>query len=262
MIYPVFFVFAGSFLNNDELRQAGLLPIPKAFPLDLHRTVLEGLRPAIGVTLVRAGWYVGLALVASVLGGYVFSRLRFPGKNTVFLFFLASLTVPPLVIILPNYIMIARFPLAGGNNISGVGGSGLIDTMPALLIYGMVDAFAIFLVKQSFDMIPREYEDAARVEGAGLVTILWRIYVPMLKPALMTVIVIVFVTIWNDYFWPRLIIHSNRALTPVALAAGGATRGGITSGLLASATLVTLPPLALFLLLQRYFVGGIAAVRT
>lgn len=272
MIYPLIYMFLGSFMTIAEYSRVSILPIPSEFRLDEYAQLLSGVNgvlPSFGVTFLRVGWYVILAIMVSLFGGYVFSRLRFPGKNVIFMFFLSGLVVPGLLLLLPLFMMIARFPLVGGNSIAGVGGSGFVNTNGALMIVGMVDVFAIFLVKQSFDMLPREYEEAAIIDGAGLLTIIFRIYVPMLKPALVTVVIIVFFAIWNDYLWPLQVVSGRSDLTQAAVQVQRAIYSSMRSGtgpnqtpypaVFAAAALVSLPPIVLYLFLQRYFVQGLAA---
>src|SRR5258708_37607121 len=109
--------------------------------------------------MIRVAFYVLVTLLVGITGGYIFSKLKFPGKNKVVLLFLTGMVMPGVLMLLPSYLMMAWWPLAGGNNILGRGGHGLIDDWPVLFIGGWVPVFAIFLLKQSFDMLPTEYED-------------------------------------------------------------------------------------------------------
>ncbi len=268
LLYPLLFMVLGSFVTVEEYSRVKLIPLPTHINFTDYYNVLIDALPSVEVTLVRVIWYVTLSLTVSLLAGYVFSRLRFPGRQLLFMFFLTGLVVPPILTSLPTYVMLARAPLIGGNDITGNGGSGFINQWPALLILGMVDVFAMFLVKQNYDMLPTEYEEAAVLDGANLFTIIFRIYAPMLKPALMAVVIITFVNVWNDYFFPLLLVAGNQDLTPVALRMqriiyNYAVAAGLSAFpyplLFASATLICLPPVILYLILQRYFVQGLAA---
>ena len=169
--------------------------------------------------------------------------------------------------IVPQYLFMAWFPLAGGNNAWGQGGHGFIDQWPVLFIYGWVPAFAIFLLKQSFDMLPKEYEDAAKMDGAGLLTIIFRVYGPLLKPPLVALTIITFLSIWNDYLWPSLTIWSNPDLYPIAFKIRSISPSNAWSAVGASHYpsimiiyfLATWPPALVYFLLQRYFVQGMVA---
>ena len=268
LLYPLLFMVLGSFVTIEEYSRVKLIPLPSHIDFsDYFKTIGDAL-PAIEVTLVRVIWYIGLAIIVSLLAGYVFSRLRFPGRGFLFMFFLTGLVVPPILTSLPTYVMLARAPLIGGNDITGQGGSGFINQWPALLILGMVDVFAMFLVKQNYDMLPTEYEEAALLDGANLFTIIFRVYAPMLKPVLVAVVIITFVSVWNDYFFPLLLVAGNQDLTPVALRVqrviyNYAVAAGLTAFpypvLFATATVISLPPVILYLILQRYFVQGLSA---
>jgi len=270
LLYPLFFMVLGSFVTLDQYHRTKVIPIPNNLSLIEFSNVLEGgLEKALLVTLKRIVWYLTLTLGVSLFGGYVFSRLKFPGKQALFMFFLSGLMIPGILISLPTYMLLARWPLAGGNSITGVGGHGFVNEWPSLFILGMVDIFALFLVKQNYDMLPIEYEEAAIMDGAGLLTIIFRIYVPMLKPVLTAVTVISFVGIWNDYFYPMLLVAGNVELTPIALAVqrliySFSTKEGVAMTpfptLFAAATLMCMPPVLVYLGLQRYFVQGLVGI--
>jgi multiple sugar transport system permease protein len=172
--------------------------------------------------------------------------------------------VPGIVYVLPTFIGLARFPYVGGNDAYGQGGSGFINTWGALLMPGLVNAFYIFLMRQAFQAIPRDYEEAARVDGANTVQILYKVYVPLLAPALVVLVIFQFVNVWNDYLTPLVFAGSNPAIAPVALGAQMFIRStGMELGrpnyprMFAVATIVTLPIIVLFIVLQRYFVQGV-----
>jgi multiple sugar transport system permease protein len=275
LLYPLFFMLLGSFVTLDQYLRTKIIPIPTTLNFGEYDKIVRGslgqsgLLQAMQITVIRVVWYLSLSLLVALLGGYVFSRLRFPGKQFLFMFFLSGLMVPGILISLPTYMVLARFPLAGGNNIQGVGGHGFVNEWPALFILGMVDVFAMFLVKQNYDMLPGEYEEAAIMDGAGLFTIIFRIYVPMLRPVLTAVVILVFIGTWNDYFYPLLLVAGNNDLTPIALAVqrmiySFSTRGGVQMTpfptIFAAAPLMSTPPVLLYLALQRYFVQGLVGV--
>lgn len=149
MIYPVLFMALGSFTTNDQFLEAIILPIPNTLNLHLFQRALSaGVWDSYVFTLKRCAFYIGITLLVGLIGGYVFSKLRFPGKNKVFLLFLAGMVMPGIVMLVPMFLLMAWFPLAGGNNILGQGGHGFIGEWPVLFIYGWVPPFAIFLFKQ------------------------------------------------------------------------------------------------------------------
>ena len=274
ILYPLAFMLLATFTSTERYYQTAFFPIPDTFDLHNYTAILTDcsqgcITYSIGLTAVRAVWYIGWAMLVSVLGGYVFARLTFPLKNALFLFFLTGLMVPPLLTTLPLYIMLARFPLVGDNDVWGQGGHGFVNDWPALGIVGLVNVIALFLVKQNYEMIPSDYEEAARVDGAGTLRAIFQIYLPMLKPVLTAVAILEFVAVWNDYLWPLIIVGGNKDITPVALTVqrliyAYTQRQAETVAdfplIFAAATLMSIPTILVYLALQRYFVQGLVGV--
>jgi multiple sugar transport system permease protein len=265
MVYPVLFMALGAFTTNNRFLDAIILPIPNTINTDYFMAYLnQGLGRAYAVTLMRVAFYTFVTLGVGLIGGYIFSKMRFPGKNRVFLLFLSGMVMPGVLMLVPSYLMMAWFPLAGGNNILGQGGHGFIGNWPVLFIGGWVPVFAIFLLKQSFDMLPREYEDAAKMDGAGMFTIIFRVYGPLLKPPLVALIIVTFLGNWNDYLWPSMVISGNQAWQPITLRmqyvfiTGAFTPLGVTDfpSVMVRSFLATWPPAVVYFVLQRYFVQG------
>lgn len=207
---------------------------------------------------------MALALLVGVIGGYIFSKLRFPGRDKLFLLFLSGMVMPAVLMIVPDYVMRAHFPLLGGNNIWGLGGHGLIGDWRVLFVFGWAPPFAIFFMKQTFDMLPDEWQDAAKLDGAGRLTIIFRVYGPLLKPALTVVAVITFVNTWNDYLWPAVTLSNSLEFVPITMridAMLGGSAGRPLGSNPALAIMLTLrPPGLVFIWLQRYFVQGWTAI--
>ncbi len=122
-------------------------------------------------------------------------------------------------------------------------------------------AFAIFLLKQNFDMLPNDYEDAAKIDGAGLFTILFRVYGPMLVPALAALTIVTFLTYWNDYLWPSLTIYGNPDWYPISFQLGNLGNRALEAspGAFMNFLMVMWPPALVYFVLQRYFVQGLVA---
>ena len=217
-------------------------------------------------TLQRCLFYITITLVVGMLGGYIFSKLRFPGKNKVFLLFLSGMVMPGILMIVPMYLLAAWFPFAGGNDWLGRGGHGFIGQWPVLFMYGWVPPFAIFLFKQSFDMLPTEYEEAAKMDGANMFTIIFRVYGPLLKPPIVVLIILGFLGVWNDYLWPSLTIAGHPEYYPIAyriqsvILSDYSPLGDIDyPALMVRTFLATWPPALVYFLLQRFFVQGLVA---
>ena len=277
LIYPLLYMTLASFLSQEEyityIAGTSILPIPVRLYLGTYGELLVGSGPlvtALQVTLRREVWFIASGLLVSLFGGYAFSRLRFPGRDAMFMFFLTALMVPGMLISIPVYVMMARFPFVGGNSASGVGGHGFLNSWAALFILGNVPAFLVFLTKQNMDMIPIEYEEAAIMDGAGLLTILFRVYVPMLKPVMAVMIVQKFIGVWNEYFMPMILVAGKPKLAPIAVALqrliwNTAMRTEEATLprfdlVFAGATFMSIPPILLYVFMQRQFVQGLVGV--
>jgi multiple sugar transport system permease protein len=265
MIYPVLFMVLGSFTTNERFLDATILPIPNTWNIELFKRAFgAGVWDAYVFTLLRVSFYILVTLGVGLMGGYIFSKMRFPGKNRIFLLFLSGMVMPGILMIVPSYLMMAWWPLVGGNNIFGQGGHGFIGDWRALFVGGWVPPFAIFLFKQSFDMLPTEYEDAAKMDGAGIFTIIFRVYGPLLKPPIVALVIISFLGIWNDYLWPLYTVSGHPEYYPIALRIQSVILSdyspvGTTDypAAMVRTFLATWPPAAVYFLLQRYFVQGL-----
>ena len=183
-------------------------------------------------------------LFTASTAGYAFARLRFPGRDKVFVLFLANLMVPVIVLLIPRFLL--------------VNAVGWVDTYAGLIVTELVGVWGIFLMRQYFLSIPRDLEDAARIDGASEWQVFWRIALPLSKPALATVALFSFVETWKSFLWP-LIVTRSMAMRPVEV--GIAAFHGLYFSnwpfQMAAAVTAVIPILILFLLTQRYFVQGI-----
>lgn len=265
MIYPVLFMVLGAFTTKEQFVKAVIVPIPNTLNVELFVAALNsGVWDAYLFTLLRVGFYVVVTVGVGLIGGYIFSKMNFPGKNKVFLFFLSGMVMPGLLLLVPNYLMMAWWPNVGGNNWLGQGGQGFIGDVRVLFILGWVPPFAIFVLKQSFDMLPTEYEDAAKMDGAGIFTIIFRVYGPLLKPPIVALVILTFLGVWGDYLWPSYTVAGHPEYYPIAVLmknllvaeSGGV---GVTNypSIMIKTFLATWPPAAVYFLLQRYFVQGL-----
>jgi ABC-type glycerol-3-phosphate transport system permease component len=185
-------------------------------------------------------------LLFNSMGAYAFARLKFPGRDKLFLLWLATMMVPGQVTMIPTFIIIRNF--------------GWINTYWALIVPPLLfSAYGTFLMRQFFMTIPDELEDAAHIDGAGYFRIFFSIMLPLVRPALATFGVFAFVYFWNDFTWPLIVINSKELKTMQVAIASLATSGYFTDWgtLMAGATLSIIPLLVLFFLAQRQFVEGI-----
>ena len=197
-------------------------------------------------TFVFAGGATLLLLLFDSMTAYALARLEFRGKNTLFILVLATLMVPFQVTLIPVFLTLFHL--------------GWLDTEHGLIIPRATSALGIFLLRQFFTQIPKELDEAARIDGAGAFTIYWRIILPLARPALASLFVIQFAALWNDFLWPLVVTSdiSKRTL-PAALTLFSSQSGVDHAALMAGAA-ISLAPLAVaFILAQRFFVQGVAA---
>jgi multiple sugar transport system permease protein len=198
-------------------------------------------------------------LLLCSLAAYAFARLEFRGKNLLFLLVLATMMIPGQVTMVPVFIMLKCWPLTGGNDWLGAGGHGLLNSYPGLVLPAAVGAFGIFLLRQFFLTLPRELEDAARLDGCSELGIYWRIILPLSKPALATLGIFTFTAAWNEFLWPLLITSKDSMKTlQIGLQVFQTQYTTRWDLLMAGTVVVTLPVLIIFLAGQRYFTRGIA----
>jgi multiple sugar transport system permease protein len=267
MVYPVLFMVLASFTTTERFIETVVLPIPNTLNLALYRSAMtSGMWQSYVFTLQRVLFYLLVNLLVGLIGGYIFSKLRFPGRSKVFLLFLSGMLMPGILMMVPQYVLIARFPLVGGNNILGQDGTGFIGDWTVLFVYGWAPPFAIFLMKQAYDMLPGEYEDAAKMDGAGFFTIIFGVYGPLLKPPMVALAIVTFLGIWNDYLWPSLTIAGHPQWYPITMVMQITVQRffspfGLSDypAIMARTLLATWPPAAVYFILQRYFVQGMVA---
>ncbi len=213
-------------LTLDNFRKAWLYA---PFPRHLLNTVML-------VTMILSA-----QLVLCTLAGFAFARFEFAGHNIAFGLVLVQLMVMPEVLIVENYRTMARL--------------GLVDTILGIGLPYMASAFGIFLLRQTFKTIPRELEDAARVEGCSMMGVLWRVYVPLARPTYLAYALVSVSYHWNNFLWPLIITNSvnTRPLT-VGLAIFGAPESGVDWAVISAGTIMAVSPLLVaFLLFQRQF---------
>jgi putative chitobiose transport system permease protein len=205
------------------------LPIPKFF---LNSILASTLTTALNV------------LVAS-LAAYPLAKMRFKGREPIFYLLLATLIVPAQLTYIPSYLLSRFF--------------GYYDSLPAIIWPTLASAFNIFLMRQAFKGVPNELIDAARVDGARDWRIWWQIALPLVRPTVATVAIFTFVTSWNDFLWPSLMLPTmtNKTL-PVGLAALQGFFASDFRSIAAGVTMTVVPILIFFIAVQRYFVRGLA----
>jgi multiple sugar transport system permease protein len=206
-----------------------------------------------------AGTVTVLQTFFNALCAYCFAKRNFPGRNVIFVFFLATMMVPGQVTLVPNYIIVKHIPFFHGNDWLGHGGSGWLDSYWGLIMPGVVSAFGIFLLRQYMMSIPDELLDAARIDGAGEFRIFWTVVLPLCAPAIAANAIFTFQGAWEDFLWPLIIINSNERYTaPLGLALFVVQNKTSWNLLFAGSVIATLPMIVIFMIFQRRFIQGIA----
>lgn len=235
---------------NDDLSF-----IPDPFTLEAWQYAWERLDPALPVLFLNSA-VLALAVMATnlVLGslaGYAFARLRFPGREVLFVVVLATLMIPDQLRLVPVYVLFNGIGLTRGD----------LQYLAVILVLA-VSATSVFLLRQAFVSLPRELEEAARIDGAGFFTTFRKVMLPLVTPALAAVAILQFQGTWNSFFWP-LILMRDRDNWPLQLGlVQFRLAGGFTTNwppLMAVVVMATVPILLLYIVFQRYFVEGVAA---
>jgi sn-glycerol 3-phosphate transport system permease protein len=193
-------------------------------------------------TIALVTMILAVQLVLCTLAAYAFARFAFAGRSAAFLLVLVQLMIMPDVLIVENYRTMSRL--------------GLLDTLAAIGLPYMASAFGIFLLRQTFKTVPKELDEAARVEGAGPLEVLWRVYVPLARPVYIAYGLVSVSYHWNNFLWPLIVTNSvqSRPLT-VGLQVFSSVDQGVDWSIITAATLMTSGPLLVaFLLFQRQFV--------
>lgn len=186
-----------------------------------------------------------LVLLTSALSAYAFARLNFPGRDLLFLLYLSTLMIPSQVTIIPQFILMNKFDW--------------VDKYPALILPCAFTAFGTFLLRQFFMSIPKELEDAAKIDGCNYFTIFFKIILPLSKSALASLAVFTFTAQWNSFLWPLIVTSSDHMKTlSVGLSMFQGIYGTEWHLLMAASTIVTIPTVIIFAFLQRYLVEGIS----
>lgn len=196
-------------------------------------------------TAIVAFGILAVQIVTISLAGYAFARLEFPGRDVLFYVFLLQLMLVPPILIVPNLRMIVDL--------------GLYNTLLGVMLPYFASAFGTFLMRQTFRQIPRDFEEAATIDGARWWQVLWHVLLPMAKPGLVAFSLVSLMAHWNEFLWPLMVLNepSKQTLTVGLASFALGTEGGKEWGLLAAGTLlVMLPLLALFAVFQRQFINS------
>lgn len=249
-VAPFIWMALTSFKTNFESTRIPPTWIPEQFTGESYETLSRGgtqtpvLRWFLNSMLAATGHMI-LVVVTASLAAYPLARMQFPGKRILFGLIIATLFMPPIIFLVPNYLIVDSL--------------GWIDTLLAVAVPGAAGAFGVFFMRQFFTSLPHELEEAALLDGANHFQIFTRVILPLSKPPLATLAVLSFLANWNDFLWPLsvLIDAQNLTLPPGLTRLQGAYVTDY-SVIMTGAVIASIPVLVIFILAQRYVVEGVA----
>lgn len=271
MVYPYAFMLGSSFKTRKEFAEDRQSLIPPRFQpgevlasmrgeesardwpgadWPLYQNYVDAIRYGqidryLANSFIYAVLITSAQLFFNILAAYAFARMHFAGRDLLFALLLSTMMVPPAVLLVPNFLVVRDL--------------GLVDTLWGILLPGFAGAFGVFLLRQAFLNIPAELEQAARIDGCGSWSILWNVILPLSKSALITLGLFTFMGAWNMFEWP-LVVLSNQDYYPltVGLSFFRAETSSDWPRIFAASAMGAAPLIALFLVAQRYLVGGIS----
>ena len=244
-LLPFFYILVSSLKPEAELRKTPPDFFPQAPTFKYYTTILTDthipLARNVGNSIFVALARVVITLFTSSFAGYIFAKYHFRGKHLAFGAILIQIMIPFQVVMIPNYLLVVKL--------------GLIDSLWALIIPAMVDAYGIFMMKQFIESLPGELLDAARIDGASEFGLYWRIVLPQVGPPLASLGIFTFMATWNDYLWPLIVLTSPEKRTIPLLLVWFQTQHSANQGLILAASILTLLPIfAVYIFLQRWIV--------
>lgn len=248
-IVPFIWMLSASVKSEAEVFAIPFQLIPDELRLDNYTEVLSGKYDyllmywnSIKVTLMS----VVLSLLTTCLAGYGFAKLKFPGRDKIFLIYLATMMIPPQLLMVPKFLMFKEM--------------GIYDTHWALILPAAFSIYGVFMMRQYMMQIPEELSEAARIDGAGDFRICFQIIAPLCKPAIITLIILFFTWSWNDYDNALFYINSKELYTVNLGLVNFMDETGMQYSLIMAASVLTILPIfVVFLVAQKYFVGGLTA---
>jgi multiple sugar transport system permease protein len=247
-LFPIVWMVSASFMTPGEASTSPppLLPshatLANYRELFAHRDVGRNFTNSLGLAIAATV----LSVAVSVSAGYAFAKLRFAGRDLILKLLIGLMLVPAQVAMIPLFLMLKQV--------------GLVNSYAGVLVPALANIFGIFLVRQFAVSLPDALLEAARVEGAGELTIFRKIVLPLMRPIVVTLAIFAFLGSWNDFLWPLIVLSDSQKQTlPVALASLAREHAGDSELMMAGSVLTIVPVLVLFLALQRYYMRGLLA---
>ncbi|MDT0215020.1 carbohydrate ABC transporter permease [Rothia sp. ARF10] len=246
---PLLWMVSTSLKSTAEVSRADLNFIPGEVSSEGYQKILDAPQTPVATwflnSMLAATGQTLLVLVVATMAAYALARLSFPGKRIITGVVLATLFVPPISLLIPNYVIVSKF--------------GWLDSLAAVIVPGAAGAFGVFFMRQFFLGLPIELEEAALLDGASRFKIFLTVIVPLSRPALATLALLTFLANWNDFLWPLYVLFSPERLT---IQPGLSTlQSAYTTDyatILAGGVIASIPVLLLFLISQRFVIEGIA----
>ncbi|MGC5169092.1 carbohydrate ABC transporter permease [Micromonospora sp. DT81.3] len=249
-LFPFYYMVIGSFQAVLDPTVAGAFPNPANLSVENYVAINERINLLQG--LVNSGIFTGGVLIGTVvfgvLAGYALAVLHWRGRGTVFALALLVQVVPFQLMMIPLYVMIAR-------------DFGLADSYLGMIVPFFISSTAVVIFRQYFLQLPRELFDAARIDGAGDLRLLWNVALPLVRPALLTVVLLSFIGPWNEFLWPFL-ITKEQSMQPLAVSLANfisnvaASTSNPFGAMMAGAVVLAVPAIVLFLFSQKYFLSN------
>ncbi|MHA7210849.1 carbohydrate ABC transporter permease [Arthrobacter sp. MDT1-65] len=249
-ISPVIFMIVTSFKTRADATAIPPSWIPNPFSLEAYETLLApGTNTPVlrwfANSMVAAVLHSALVVVTASLAAYPLARMNFRGKKIVFAIIVATLLVPPVILVIPNYLLVSDL--------------GWLNSLVAIIVPTAASAFGVFFMRQFFISLPDDLEEAARIDGANRVQMFTRIILPLAKPAMATLALLAFLGNWNDFLWPVYVLFTPEVQTlPPGLSTLQSANAVRYDLLMAGAVVASVPVLALFVFLQRFIIEGVS----
>lgn len=261
MLLPFYWSLMTSFRDNSEIMRLPISLFPKKFTL-FHWIHLFQDYPW-GKYFFNSFFVTILGVFTNLFFGsmaaYSFSKIRFKARSMILKVFTASMMLPGIIMLIPQYLVVAKFPFVNCNNILGQGGTGFLNTYWGLILPGAVGVYGVLFMRQFFMTTPDEIGEAARVDGAGEIKIFASLYLRMVVPGLMTLGVFTFSAYWNSFLWPSLVLVSDQTkwVLPIALKNYQVLYTDNYGPLMAGSVFITIPVFIVFLFTQKYYITNI-----
>jgi len=246
---PLLWMLSTSFKSSAEVVNPNLTFLPQDPSTESFSTILGAPQTPVMQwflnSLMAATGQTLLVLVVASMAAYALARLEFPGKKILTALVLATLFVPPISLLIPNYVLVSQL--------------GWLDSLTAVIVPGAAGAFGVFFLRQFFLSLPVELEEAAMLDGAGRWRTFWTVIIPLSKPALATLALLTFLGNWNDFLWPLYVLFSPDKLTiQPGLSTLQSAYTTDYSIIMAGGVIASLPVLILFVISQRFVIEGVS----